>query len=128
MGSAELFPYSGHCRCVSRLLSECTFLDAKQLQGQTPGCGPGQAYVANAHESDVFHVLLDDEAESMSGPIVRTGTTPEFWKNWDRAFGGKKNATGGDKAPVKPASTAAATKVVKKTATKASKKAAKKTK
>ncbi|HUG93551.1 MAG TPA: RNA polymerase subunit sigma [Planctomycetaceae bacterium] len=25
----------------------------------------------------------------MSGPIVRTGTTPEFWKNWDRVFGGK---------------------------------------
>jgi hypothetical protein len=26
----------------------------------------------------------------MSGPIVRTGTTPEFWKNWDNVFGGKK--------------------------------------
>ena len=26
----------------------------------------------------------------MGGPIVRTGTTPEFWKNWDQAFGGKK--------------------------------------
>lgn len=60
----------------------------------------------------------------MSGPIVRTGTTPEFWKNWDRAFGGKKNATGVDKAPAKPASTAAAATAVKKT----SKKAAKKTK
>ncbi len=26
----------------------------------------------------------------MSGPIVRTGATPEFWKNWDTIFGGKK--------------------------------------
>ena len=23
----------------------------------------------------------------MGGPIVRTGTTPEFWKNWDKIFG-----------------------------------------
>ena len=23
----------------------------------------------------------------MGGPIVRTGTTPEFWQNWDKAFG-----------------------------------------
>lgn len=23
----------------------------------------------------------------MSGPIVRTGTTPEFWKNYERIFG-----------------------------------------
>jgi len=26
----------------------------------------------------------------MGGPIVRTGTTPEFWKNWDQAFASKK--------------------------------------
>ena len=23
----------------------------------------------------------------MGGPIVRTGTTPAFWENWERAFG-----------------------------------------
>ena len=114
----------GIVKCVSRLFTEFAFLDAKRLQGQTAGCGPEQAYVANALASHVFHVLLHAEADSMSGPIVRTGTTPEFWKNWDRAFGGKKNATGGDKAPAKPAGTAAETKVVKK----ASKKAAKKSK
>lgn len=28
----------------------------------------------------------------MGGPIVRTGTTPAFWENWDKAFGGKKGA------------------------------------
>ena len=28
----------------------------------------------------------------MGGPIVRTGTTPEFWKNWDQVFGDKKKA------------------------------------
>lgn len=26
----------------------------------------------------------------MSGPIVRTGTNPKFWANWDKAFGAKK--------------------------------------
>ena len=25
----------------------------------------------------------------MSGPIVRTGTTPKFWQNWDQVFGNK---------------------------------------
>jgi hypothetical protein len=29
----------------------------------------------------------------MSGPIVRTGTTPEFWKNWDQVFGDKQKTT-----------------------------------
>lgn len=28
----------------------------------------------------------------MSGPIVRSGASPEFSKNWDRIFGGKKAA------------------------------------
>ncbi len=37
----------------------------------------------------------------MSGPIVRTGTTPKFWENWDRVFGGKKSATGGAKSAAK---------------------------
>ena len=45
----------------------------------------------------------------MSGPIVRTGTTPEFWKNWDQVFGEKakakagKKAAGGDAKVSKPA-------------------------
>ena len=26
----------------------------------------------------------------MGGPIVRSGATPEFSKNWDSVFGGKK--------------------------------------
>jgi hypothetical protein len=67
---------------------------------------------------------LDKEAESMSGPIVRTGTTPEFWKNWDRAFGDKKKANGDNtaaKGTEKPAA-AEAKKVVKKAAKKAAKK------
>jgi hypothetical protein len=25
----------------------------------------------------------------MGGPIVRTGTTPAFWNNWEKAFGKK---------------------------------------
>jgi hypothetical protein len=36
----------------------------------------------------------------MSGPIVRTGTTPKFWQNWDQAFGGKsgkKSSSGATK-------------------------------
>lgn len=39
-----------------------------------------------------------------SGPIVRTGTTPEFWKNWDNVFGGKKKAAA-EKTPAKAAAT-----------------------
>jgi hypothetical protein len=54
----------------------------------------------------------------MSGPIVRTGTTPKFWENFDQAFGKKKAAA----APAK-----AAAKVTKKATKKAAaKKATKK--
>jgi hypothetical protein len=84
----------------------------------------------------LFDVLLDYKAESMSGPIVRTGTTPEFWKNWDRAFGDKKATAGtkkATKAPEKKEAAVASKKAVKKAAPKAapqkaSKKATKKTK
>ncbi len=55
----------------------------------------------------------------MSGPIVRTGTTPEFWKNYDNIFGKKKAAP-------KTEETKAAAKPAKKAAKKATKKAAKK--
>lgn len=51
----------------------------------------------------------------MGGPIVRTGTTPEFWKNWDKAFGGEQTKS-------------AATKAKKKTAAKKKKPAKGKTK
>lgn len=48
----------------------------------------------------------------MGGPIVRTGTTPAFWENWDKAFGkgagkSKKAGTG------KPAAKKAAQKTAK---------------
>ncbi len=49
----------------------------------------------------------------MSGPIVRTGTTPKFWQNWESVFGGKKSGTRGSK----PA-TAKSPKAAKKAATK----------
>lgn len=55
----------------------------------------------------------------MSGPIVRTGTTPKFWENYDRVFGGKKKAA-------TTAAPAAVPKAAKKTAKKATKKVAKK--
>ena len=55
----------------------------------------------------------------MSGPIVRTGTTPQFWKNYDNIFGKKPSG--------KKAEPAAAAKPVKKaTKKKAVKKATKK--
>lgn len=58
----------------------------------------------------------------MSGPIVRTGTTPEFWKNYERIFG-TKTASAAKPAAKKPA----AAKAVKKSAPKkAAKKSAKK--
>jgi len=57
----------------------------------------------------------------MGGPIVRTGTTPEFWENYDRVFGAPKGAAAGAKkaAPKKAAAKKSAAK-------KSSKKAAKK--
>lgn len=46
-----------------------------------------------------------------SGPIVRTGATPEFWKNWENVFGGKKKSTAAPKkAPAKKAAPKAAAK------------------
>jgi hypothetical protein len=60
----------------------------------------------------------------MSGPIVRTGTTPEFWKNYDAIFGNKKK-TAAPKAATKKAATkkvaakpAVARKATKKAAAK----------
>jgi hypothetical protein len=37
----------------------------------------------------------------MSGPIVRSGPSPEFSKNWDSVFG--KKSGGGAAAPAKKA-------------------------
>lgn len=42
----------------------------------------------------------------MSGPIVRTGTTPKFWENWDKVFGDGKS----EKKPAKAAKKKAAKK------------------
>ena len=37
----------------------------------------------------------------MGGPIVRTGTNPQFWEGWDRVFAkGKKQAV--EAAPAAP--------------------------
>jgi hypothetical protein len=60
-----------------------------------------------------------------SGPIVRTGATPEFWKNWEQAFGGKKKTAPAKAAPAKAAPAKAA---AKKKATAAKKPAAGKSK
>ena len=57
----------------------------------------------------------------MSGPIVRTGATPEFWNNWDKVFGGKKG-----KAAAPVPSKAKAAKVSSAKTAKPAKKAAKK--
>ncbi len=56
----------------------------------------------------------------MSGPIVRTGTTPEFWRGWDQVFGDKSAKAAAKSAPVaaKKAGKKAAKKVAKKAAAK----------
>lgn len=46
----------------------------------------------------------------MGGPIVRTGTTPAFWENWDRVFSGKGKSSGKGPVAKKPAKSAKATK------------------
>ncbi len=43
----------------------------------------------------------------MSGPIVRSGPSPEFSKNWERIFGSKKNSSAASSASRKPAKKAA---------------------
>ena len=56
----------------------------------------------------------------MGGPIVRTGTTPAFWENWDKAFGkaakGSSTAakTGAAKKPAKSAKSKPVAKAKKK--------------
>lgn len=37
----------------------------------------------------------------MSGPIVRSGPSPGFTKNWDSVFGGKKKAASKPAVPAK---------------------------
>lgn len=52
----------------------------------------------------------------MSGPIVRTGTTPKFWENWEKAFGKetKTSAKSGTKATAKKPAAKPAKKAVKR--------------
>ena len=76
-------------------------LDSVPLRHQDPR---SDAWRASACDARLFriHFVLAQRQEDMSGPIVRTGTTPEFWKNWDKAFGktaeeGKKAAKGAAK-------------------------------
>jgi hypothetical protein len=57
----------------------------------------------------------------MSGPIVRTGATPEFWKNWDAVFAGKK-AKPAAKTASKPAKAAKSSKPAKPAGKKSAKK------
>jgi|HubBroStandDraft_6_1064221.scaffolds.fasta_scaffold272810_2 hypothetical protein len=52
----------------------------------------------------------------MSGPIVRTGTTPNFWKNWDQVFA-KKGSKKSDSGATTAVGTKSA-KSAKKTSTK----------
>ncbi|MCH8829771.1 MAG: RNA polymerase subunit sigma [Planctomycetes bacterium] len=56
----------------------------------------------------------------MSGPIVRTGTTPEFWANWDHVFGDKSKKTAAAKKGTGKKKTAG--KKANRKSTKASKK------
>lgn len=58
----------------------------------------------------------------MSGPIVRTGTTPKFWENYDRIF---KSGTAAAK-PAKKEAAKAEAKATKKSAKKAAAKKKKK--
>lgn len=52
-----------------------------------------------------------------SGPIVRTGATPEFWRNWDNIFGEKKKRAGKTATGKQPAKKTAKAAAAKKTAT-----------
>lgn len=104
-------------------------LDSVELRHQDSRC---DALEASADNDRMFrnHFVLLQRQRDMSGPIVRTGTTPEYWKNWDQIFGDKttgKKAVG-KKAAKGAAKKAAAKKTAKKAAKSAPKKAAKKKK
>ena len=60
-----------------------------------------------------------EKRKIMSGPIVRTGTTPKYGESWDRIFGGKAAKAAGTKAAAKPKAKAAAAKAVVAKATRA---------
>jgi hypothetical protein len=62
--------------------------------------------------------------EAMSGPIVRTGTTPEFWGNYDQVFGKKADAKAGKKKATKKKAAKKKAVVKKTTKKKVVKKAA----
>lgn len=58
----------------------------------------------------------------MSGPIVRTGATPEFWKNWDNVFGKKSKKTAAPPATAQPVAVGKKTASAKKPAVSGAKK------
>ena len=61
----------------------------------------------------------------MGGPIVRTGTTPAFWANWEQAFG---KAVAAEKSGAKSKSGKKAAKPAKAVSKGGAKKAQKKKK
>lgn len=63
-----------------------------------------------------FLTQIHERRSAMSGPIVRTGTTPQFWKNWDRVFGKGKGKAQADSGEVQGAAAKAVRKVAKKSA------------
>ena len=50
----------------------------------------------------------------MSGPIVRTGASPEFSKGWDRVFGGKTKKQSATKSAAKKTAKAVKSRAKKK--------------
>jgi hypothetical protein len=67
---------------------------------------------ASGNDNRRLHSHFNDNtgAGFMGGPIVRTGTTPAFWQNWDKAFakgaGKSKKGAAAKSAATKPAKSA----------------------
>jgi hypothetical protein len=72
-------------------------------------------------EIDSTQLPLQQETISMGGPIVRTGTTPAFWSNWEKAFG-KASKQGSKAGPKKSAAKKPAKSAKPKAARKGKKK------
>jgi hypothetical protein len=92
---------AGCCRDLQKIARTAALDSAWQVCKQSP-----------RHLDGAFF----EERTAMSGPIVRTGTTPKFWQNWDQVFGGKKSRSGETKA-AGTKSAKSAKKVSKKSAT-----------
>jgi hypothetical protein len=110
-----------HCRRVagSQILWQRAGQTATR-QGVAQICSPRERLtVCRPFANNRAGILMGqffEERTTMSGPIVRTGTTPKFWQNWDQVFGNKSGKKSGSSTKAASKSTKSAKKASTKSA------------